>query len=330
MRISVIIPIYNVSPYIEECIDSVIRQTWNGDIECILIDDCSSDDSFKIAKELTDKYSGNIQFKLIRHTHNKGLSEARNSGLDISTGDYILFLDSDDYLCPGSLELLANEVIKHDHVDIVHGSTLSIPDKAYYHRTGLRDIEFLDSNAEIRERFSDLSINAWDKLISSSFIESHGLRFRPGIIHEDELWSFYLYRSVSTIAFAHETTYMHRIREKSIMTTLNDDIELENWNKILIDVFDSISNPFESNIEIYFLKKFFKFYDKTPIWNNLVYRISELLLKNGRRLDNVLFRKFIETNDEFYRNILIDCHSKGPDYKVFQLVKHQLFNLVMK
>lgn len=330
MRISVIIPIYNVSPYIEECIDSVIRQTWNGDIECILIDDCSRDDSFKIAKELTDKYSGNIQFKLIRHTHNKGLSEARNSGLDISTGDYILFLDSDDYLCPGSLELLANEVIKHDHVDIVHGSTLSIPDKAYYHRTGLRDIEFLDSNAEIRERFADLSINAWNKLIASSFIESHKFRFRPGIIHEDELWPFHLYRNADTISCTHKTTYVHRIRENSIMTSLTHKIETENWNKILSEVFDYISNPLQSDVGRYYLKKFFRFYDKTPIWNNLIAKISEALLLNCSKLDNLYFRKFIETNDEFYRNILIDCHSKGPGYKVFQLVKHQLFCLVMK
>ena len=95
--ISIIIPIYNVEPYIIRCVDSVLRQTYRQ-LEIILVDDCSPDHSMEIARKHIEASTSSkgLKFKYIKHEKNRGLSAARNSGLDAATGEYIYFLDSDD------------------------------------------------------------------------------------------------------------------------------------------------------------------------------------------------------------------------------------------
>ena len=85
-----------MSDYIERCIMSVMNQTYSGPIECILVDDCSPDDSIFKCQKLINNYLGNIEFKIIRHKENLGLSGARNTGTKISCGEYLFYLDSDD------------------------------------------------------------------------------------------------------------------------------------------------------------------------------------------------------------------------------------------
>ena len=90
MTVSIIIPVYNVAEYIEKCLYSVIQQkTYN--IECILVDDCGTDNSIEIAEKIINQYNGPISFKLLHHNHNRGLSAARNTGINIATGDYVFF-----------------------------------------------------------------------------------------------------------------------------------------------------------------------------------------------------------------------------------------------
>ena len=93
MLISIIVPVYNVENYLKECIDSILRQEFR-DYEIILVDDGSKDDSGKICDEYGKKYS----FISVIHKKNGGLSDARNFGLKIAKGEYILFIDSDDYI----------------------------------------------------------------------------------------------------------------------------------------------------------------------------------------------------------------------------------------
>ena len=92
--ISIIIPIYNVEKYIERCILSVMRrQDFDGDLECILVDDCTPDKSMQIAKSLIDSYQGPVKFRIMRNSENQGLSCSRNNGLNCAKGDYVFFLD---------------------------------------------------------------------------------------------------------------------------------------------------------------------------------------------------------------------------------------------
>lgn len=84
MKISIIVPVYNVEQYIKECFDSIAAQTYKGDIECIFVDDCGQDDSVAVLEKLIAEYKGPIQFSIVHHEHNKGLSGARNTASEIS------------------------------------------------------------------------------------------------------------------------------------------------------------------------------------------------------------------------------------------------------
>ena len=104
--ISIIIPVYNVEPYIADCIQSVMRQTYQGPMECIVVDDACTDKSMAIAKELIAGYEGPIVFKVLRHEKNRGLSAARNTAMDVATGDFIIAVDSDDWLADHAVDSL--------------------------------------------------------------------------------------------------------------------------------------------------------------------------------------------------------------------------------
>jgi len=107
--ISIIIPVYNVEPYIAECVESVMRQTYTGPMECIIVDDCGTDKSIEIVKQLITEYKGPIDFRIQHHEHNRGLAVARNTDTDAATGDYIYYLDSDDWVEPNIVELLVTK-----------------------------------------------------------------------------------------------------------------------------------------------------------------------------------------------------------------------------
>ena len=87
MKVSIIVPIYNVEKYVVNCIQSVMNQTYTGCIECILVDDYSPDDSIKLIENELKRYDGNVVFKILHHERNRGLSGARNTGIKASTGD---------------------------------------------------------------------------------------------------------------------------------------------------------------------------------------------------------------------------------------------------
>ena len=89
--VSIIVPIYNVEPYVEACVRSVMSQTYRGSIECIMVDDCGSDGSVQIVEKIIEGYDGSIQFMMLHHNHNRGLSAARNTGLNAASGDYLFF-----------------------------------------------------------------------------------------------------------------------------------------------------------------------------------------------------------------------------------------------
>ena len=122
-EVSIIIPIYNVEKYVAECLNSVISQTYDhSKIECIIVNDCTTDDSMDIVYEIIKKYDGGMSFIICRHEHNEGLSSARNTGIEVAKGNYIFFIDSDDYIYPNSLELLLNASKIYGYSDMVVGN----------------------------------------------------------------------------------------------------------------------------------------------------------------------------------------------------------------
>lgn len=246
MKVSVIIPVYNVSAYIEKCVWSVMEQTYT-DVECILVDDCTPDDSIEKCKTLIDEYVGNIEFKILHHEKNRGLSASRNTGTLAATGEYVYYLDSDDYITPACLKLMVNQVIKHPGVELVQGTTESVPYKEFYSLKHLQGREYIEEKYWLRKFFYALGVpfpvNAWNKLLNRNFIISNKLFFKEGLIHEDELWMYWITRYVQKIAFVYHTTYIHLIRKNSIMTTSSKEREAHHWGIILTEIMTDSDSP---------------------------------------------------------------------------------------
>ena len=133
VNVSIIIPVYNVEQYIESCLYSVINQTYKGTLECIIVNDCTPDQSMEVVNRLLSVYQGNILFKIINHQENKGLSAARNSGVKIAKGDYLYFLDSDDILVENAIKLLSNLSLQ-SFPDVIMGDFDLIGDNQYIPR----------------------------------------------------------------------------------------------------------------------------------------------------------------------------------------------------
>lgn len=221
--ISIIVPVYNVEPYIEACIRSVMRQTYDGKMECIVVDDCGTDNSMVVVENVIADYNGSIVFKILHHDHNRGLSAARNTGVESAKGDYIFFLDSDDEMTTDCLNKLS-EPLREKSYDIIVGMFENKDEDGTFNH-GLLILPpkpQLDGN-EILQSYCEgkLYSMVWNKLYPTSFLRSHGLRFLEGIIHEDELWTFQLTSLSRSLYVVSQTTYRYRRRNNSIMTSIN-------------------------------------------------------------------------------------------------------------
>lgn len=221
MKISIIVPVYNVSSYINECIVSIAAQ--EGNIECIIVNDCTQDNSIFIVQEFLEKYSGSINFRIVEHSINSGLSAARNTGINVATGDYLLFLDSDDKLPKGAIERMSSYLHCNEPPCCVIGNyDVFGNDNALFPKNDV-NLNRLFKNDEVLNTYLHCQWYpmAWNKLISRNFILENALFFKEGMLHEDELWSYQLALKLPSLQFCHETTYFYRIRNNSITSKKN-------------------------------------------------------------------------------------------------------------
>lgn len=210
MKISIIIPVYNVEKYIVECLRSIMDQTYS-DFECLIIDDCGSDKSIEIAKSAISEYTGKGTFEIIKNEKNGGISVARNNGLKRATGDFVFFLDSDDKLCPNSLELLISMVERHPGVDVVQGNIQCERKSDYWNIRG-KFPEYTSDRNWIREQILlwKIPVSVWGKLYRRNLLISNNIIFMEGYMHEDVAWNYKLQKYISSIAFVDEFCYYYR------------------------------------------------------------------------------------------------------------------------
>lgn len=218
VSVSIIIPVYKVEEYIAECLYSVIGQSYKEQFECIIVDDCTPDHSIEIVNRVLASYHGNIQFKIVHHQENKGLSAARNTGVREATGNYLYFLDSDDLLPEQAIESLLN-TCQDELPDVMMGDFELIGESDNVPRLNTRISNYSKQvdifNAFISRRLYEM---AWNKLVRKDFFLRHELWFREGILHEDSLWSFFLFFYCQNLKICFSKTYKYRIRQNSIMT----------------------------------------------------------------------------------------------------------------
>lgn len=220
--VSVIIPIYNVENYLEDCLNSVERQTLQN-IEVILVNDGSTDASGKIA----EKYAArNSRFRFISK-ENGGLSAARNCGLKYASGKYIFFLDSDDYIVHNALEKMCNkaeidrlDALKFSAYTFIDGNNENMEWKSYVYKGQYQKV---CTGIELLGRMRKYGDNFFPSccmiLMRRDFIKKHELKFYEGIIHEDNLFHWELMALAKRTEVLNEPLYCRRIREGSITTT---------------------------------------------------------------------------------------------------------------
>lgn len=217
--ISVIIPVYNVEQYLPQCVESVINQTYTN-LQIILVNDGSTDKS----GEICDKFAEIDNRICVIHKENGGLSSARNAGLNIAKGEYIIFLDSDDYWCDCyCLEKLSNE-LKNEEIDIIIFGM-----KKYYQIDNKFGGEHIPEMSN-RDVFDNEKITytlmqnneyiacACDKVIKRSLIEKNGLRFVEGQLSEDIEWCAKLLLLNPVIRTVPECFYVYRQQNSSSIT----------------------------------------------------------------------------------------------------------------
>lgn len=220
--ISIIIPVYNVKDYFDACMKSVIAQTYT-DFEVILVDDGSTDGS----GAMCDSYASLDPRVRVIHTPNRGVSEARNTGLREACCEYIYFLDSDDIMMPDCLELMVAQLDLHPGVDMVCAGEV-VP------KAGpLRFFDFdqcptkLPAYTEDRNLISyaflsrtKLAMMVHNRLIRIGMIRENDLYFVPDVINEDELWVFMAQKYIRSIAVIPRNTMIYVVHPGSIMTSM--------------------------------------------------------------------------------------------------------------
>ena len=218
MKLSIIIPVYNVEQYLQNCVQSVITQTYQ-DLQVILVNDGSTDSSGILCDQLAQQDS-RIQ---VVHKQNGGLSDARNAGLKVATGDYVAFLDSDDvYLHNDGLEqLMALAQIEQPDVLLFQAV-----DVYPHHQTARKayDENYMATHtgAEVFAqlvRTQSFNMSACFQLIRRELLESHQLYFEKGLLSEDVDWSLRLWQHVSKVRAINLPLYGYQHREGSISTT---------------------------------------------------------------------------------------------------------------
>lgn len=224
MKISIIIPIYNVQDYIERCINSVISQESNDfELECILVDDCSSDHSMEIAQKIICNYTGSIKFVFLSHDHNRGASAARNTGIEAAVGDFIFFVDSDDRLENGSLKYLVdglNVQQSPQSIDVIMGNMqLCMDGKPASDMDQI--ILYDNSEGEALRKILTREIyhTPCNKLVRCSVLRENKAYFEEGIIDEDLLWSYFVFLYSRNVLVMPQITYIYEDIPGSVMHT---------------------------------------------------------------------------------------------------------------
>lgn len=224
IKISVIVPVYNVEKYLDKCLTSLVNQTLN-EIEIIIVNDGSTDNSINIIKKYEKKYKNIKAF----NKKNGGLSDARNFGLKKATGQYIAFLDSDDYITFDMYEKMYNKA-KSGNFDIVVCDLNYIFDNKTKKAFSNIKIDTYD----IKKTMLDIYPAAWNKIFKKELFD-YGVTFKKNVWYEDVEFIYKLIPYVKSIGVVHEHLHQYVQRQGSIMTTYDERIYhyIDNWNGII-------------------------------------------------------------------------------------------------
>lgn len=237
-KVSVVVPIYKVERYLNRCIKSIVNQTYKN-LEIILVDDGSPDRCGFIC----DKWKSSDKRIRVIHKKNGGLSSARNKGIELSTGEYIMFIDSDDYIKNNMVEVLYNN-LKETNADISICDFIRCRKNKRHYNKYNRKRFVIDDNTKYkmleRNEYNVVSVVQWNKLFKKEIFKN--IKYPVGKIHEDEAVIAQEFYNAKRISYILEPLYYYRQRDDSIMRQMS------------IKRFDAVYS-FDKRIDFYTKKK---------------------------------------------------------------------------
>lgn len=268
MKFSIIIPVYNVEAYLHQCLDSVLCQDFS-DWEAVCVNDGSTDGSAAI---LEDYVAKDARFRLVTQP-NGGLSAARNAGLDAAQGEYILFLDSDDWLAENALKVLSTNLSGEDMLcfsgrrffEKTHGFNPSDLLKNGDYQSGM---DYYNENALLPRDFAFVCVVL--RAYRRTFLMDNGLRFKEGILHEDNLFTPLACYYAHEVRVVNACLYNYRVRVNSITNTFD--------MKRLTDLMETANE-----LAAFFIPK--KGFDKTVVYRAIThyYQVAFVEAPKGER-----------------------------------------------
>lgn len=303
VKVSIVIPMYNVSDYIGNCIKSVTKQTYPN-IECIIVNDCSTDDSVAKCESVISSYQGPIQFRILQHEQNRGVSAARNTGTEAVTGQFIYYLDSDDVISNDCIEKLLAPMLKDETIEVVQGRSIIFESKDYDNLPKgpvMQPVDLVGRDL-IQEEYYDshkwptghrhivvLTIN---KLMRIDFVRNNRLKYKEGQLWEDVLWFSYFINSVNHMYLVPDLTYFYCKRPNSITTgTISQKKIIESgrvYNEIANNLIPEKNGRQAKNM----YKAFLNNYARNPEYKQFkpaVKSIKKTLEANDYKKDVVIF-----------------------------------------
>lgn len=246
MKVSIIIPTYNVEPYILDCLQSVASQSFHDEVECLIVDDCGMDNSILLTEKFIKEYGGSITFKIVHHKKNNGVSAARNSGMNVASGDYVYFLDPDDYIEPFTLERLIETALQYPKAEVIQAGIKTTKGNMLFDAVTFSQFNILEDKVSLQRELimpSNIPVTCWNKLIKHSFIDEYGIRFYEGVIHEDVDFIYQMANHINALAICHSNTYIYREHRKgSILNTTNSERSLPSRILIYNSILDKSKN----------------------------------------------------------------------------------------
>lgn len=254
-KISVVVPVYNAQDYLKKCLDSLCRQTYPN-MEIICVDDCSTDKSLQI---LNDYAENDKRIRIVRRSENGGQAEARQSGIDIASGDYIGFADSDDWVDYDYYEKMLDRA-KRDQTDIVINATITchVGDKESPHIfPGHKSLQRMiyDEPSKLTNKFFCV---VWNKLFKAAFLKHRKYIIPERNPHEDVYFHYATFAFAESVSFFDGPAYHYLNRETSISHTKHD------WGVEHIKAYSRIYDFYRDNG---LLDKKIKLYSTMPFFN---------------------------------------------------------------
>lgn len=243
MKLSIIVPVYNVEEFLEECLDSLINQDYSN-YEIIAINDGSKDNSLKILKKYEKKYPKLIK---VYDKENGGLSSARNYGIKKAKGEYLFFVDSDDYILPNALKTL-DKYLDKDY-DIIE----------YQFISGTKECNKFDQmyNKNISDPRKCLLTGrpcAQNKICKKTLYTDNNLTFLEGVYYEDLATMPKLALHTDKIKFIDDPLYFYRLRQNSIMNNKEYNPKVDAIFKVLEQLKKYFKNEYQEEIEYLYIE----------------------------------------------------------------------------